>query len=126
VVGVAPTLGPEDGHLLLGPTDEQHLLRPVAAGQVLLQHIVLALPLAGIDQRQPVLGGKPFDRFDERLAPRRDHCGRGDLKAQVPGQETHHLPDPLQLRHVQVQVEPVDRFDLEQHMTSQDISSRAG
>src|SRR5215204_4757873 len=50
----------------------------------------------------------------------------GISKPQVPGQEPHHLPDPLQLRHVQVQVEPVDRLDLEQHMTSQDLSSRAG
>ena len=91
-----------------------------------MQHVVLALSLAEVDQRHPVLGGEAFDRFDERLAPRRDHRGRRDLKAQVPGQEPHHLPDPLQLRHVQVQVEPVDRLDLEQHMTSQDISSRAG
>jgi hypothetical protein len=116
----------EDGHLLLGPADEQHLLGAVTAGQVLVQHVVLALPLGEVDQWQVLLGGEAFDRFTECLAPRRDHRGRGDLKAQVPGQETHHLPDPLQLRHVQVQVEPVDRLDLEQHMTSQDISSRAG
>jgi hypothetical protein len=116
----------EDGHLLLGPADEQHLLGAVTAGQVLVQHVVLALPLAEIDQRHGMVDGEVFDRFDERLAPRRDHRGRRDLKAQVPGQEPDHLPDPLQVGHVQVQVEPVDRLNLEHHVLGEYIGGRAG
>ena len=123
---VVAAFGAEDSNLLLGAADEQHLLGAVAAGQVLVRDVVLALPLHKIDQRHPMVVGVAADRGHERLATRCDQRRGCDIEPEVAGQEAHDLPDPLQLGDVEVEVEPVDRLDLEHHMTGQHICCSAG
>ena len=36
-------------------------------------------------------------------------------------QEPDHLPADLQVRHVRVQVQPIDTLDLERHMTLEHV-----
>jgi hypothetical protein len=92
---------------------------------VFVHDVVLALTLDEIDQRHAVIAGVAADRGHERLAHRRHQRGGRDRVPPVAGQEPHDLPDPLQLRDIDVEVEPIDRLDFELHMTGQDISSSA-
>ena len=90
-----------------------------------MHDVVLALTLDEIDQRHVVVAGVGADRGHERLAHRR-HQRRGrDRIAPVTGQEAHDLTDPLQLRDVDIEVEPVNRLDLEHHMLGQHIGGGA-
>ena len=43
----------------------------------------------------------------------------------VAGQEPDDLPDALQLRDVDVEVEPIDRLDLKDHVLGQHIGNGA-
>jgi hypothetical protein len=121
--GVAPLFGTEDPGLLLGPTDEQHPLRTLGSGQVLMHDVVLALTLHKIDQRHSVRTGVAADPLNEVLAHRRHQRGGRDLKPPLPGQEPDDLSDALQLRDIDVQIHPVEGLDLEHHVLGEDISS---
>jgi hypothetical protein len=127
-VDTAPLLGPEHGVLFLRPADEHHSLGPACClerGQVLVHHIVLALPLGEVDPRDAaVIGERPQPRH-EVPAHRGDHRGRGDRHAQVAVDEPHDALRPLELRHIQVAVHTVYRLQLETHVTRQDISDSA-
>jgi hypothetical protein len=121
--GVVSSFGVEDSSFLLGPADEQHSLRALGSGQVLVHDVVLALTLAEVDHRETVIDGVATNAGDEVLAHRR-HQRRGrDLETPMPGQEPDDLSDALQFRDVDVQIHPVEGLDLEHHMVRQDISS---
>ncbi len=92
---------------------------------MLVHHIVLALAPGEIDPGNPVGAGEGGQPRCEVPAHRSDHRGRGDRLPEVPVDEPEHPFHPLQLRHVQVQVHPVDRLDLEQHVTRHDIGHAA-
>ena len=120
--------GPEHGVLLLRPADEQHPLGPpgrLERGQVLLHHVVLALAPGKVDAGNAVHLGEGIQPRDEVPAHRGDHRGRRDRLAQMAMDERQQPLHPLQLRNVQVAVHPVNRFDLEQHMTGHDIGHTA-
>jgi hypothetical protein len=44
----------------------------------------------------------------------------------MPGQETHHLTAHLRVRHVRVQVDPVQALHVQTHMTVEQIVDRYG
>jgi hypothetical protein len=127
-VGGAALLGPEHGVLLLRPPDEQHPLPApgrLERGQVLEHHIVLTLAPGKVDARDAMRVGESGQPRCENPAHRGDHRGRGNRLAQVAMDEPQQPFHPLQLRHIQVAVHPVDRLDLEQHMTGHDIGHTA-
>jgi hypothetical protein len=116
----AALLGPEHGVLLLRPPDEQHPLpapRRLEGSQVLVHHLVFALAPGEVNARDAMAVSESGQPGREVPAHRGDRRGGGDRQAQVAMDEPEHPLHPLQLRHVQVQVHPVDRLDLEQHMT---------
>ena len=73
-------------------------------------------------QHGNLVGGRErADLAAEPIAdPLKQRCGR-DLVAQMPTQEAHNLATDLQIRHVRVQVQPIDTLDLERHMTLEHI-----
>ena len=119
-------LGAEHRRLLLRPPDEQDPLRPVVAGQELMQRRRLCVAPCEIDQRQPLR--RRTKRWIAARTPRSSAPSAPTTRSEtaVPGQEPDHLPDPLQLRDVEVEIEPVDRLELEHHMISQHIGGSAG
>lgn len=86
---------------------------PVKRGQVLVHHIVLALPLREVHDRHALGPGEAGDVGDELLRHGRHQRGRGDRSPSVSGQEPHDLTGALQLRDEHVEVHPVDALDLE-------------
>jgi hypothetical protein len=106
-VGGAAFLGPEHGVLLLRPADEQDSLGPAGClerGQVLVHHIVFALPPGEVDPRDAAIIGEAPQPGHEVPAHRRDHRGRGDRLAQVTADEPDDALRPLELRDIQVAV----------------------
>ena len=93
---------------------------------MLVHHVVLALAPGEIDPGNAVAVREGSQPRHEVPAHRSDHRGRGDRLAQMTVDEPGNPFDPLQLGHIQVEVHPVDRFDLECHVTGQDISHAAG
>ena len=97
---------------------------PRELGQVLVHHVVLASPLwplAKSTHGTALVTGEAVHRGDERLGDPGQRRGRGDRQPELP----MHVPDQprgvLQLRHVDVQVHPVDALHLDDHMLGQDI-----
>jgi len=120
-----PPFGAEHVRLLLGHSDEHHLVGAGEPVEVLLHHLVLAFPLGEVPHRNIVSGGKVLDVSDEPLGHRSHQRGRSDREPPVPHQEPGHLPGALQLRDENVQIHPVDALDLEPNMSSQHLRCRA-
>jgi hypothetical protein len=93
---------------------------------VLAHHVVLALPRPEVHDRDAAARGELADLRVERLSTLRQDSGRGDRLAQVLPDEPHDAEVALELRHVQVAVDPVDALQLEQHVAGQDISGGTG
>jgi hypothetical protein len=122
-VGVAAFAGaPHPGLLLRHPDEHDPLVRG-EVGQVLLGHVVLALPRDELDQVQAALVDEPVDRRHERPRDRGHHRPRRERQPPMTLEEPDHAQLPLQLGHVQVQVHPIDRLDLQRDVARQDISS---
>jgi hypothetical protein len=98
------------------------LLGALTAGQVLVHDVVFAVPFDKINQRYPMIGRVALEPGYERLAPLHHQRRRRDLEPEVASQETDDLPDSLQLGDVDVEIQPVDRLDLEHHVAGQHIS----
>jgi hypothetical protein len=92
---------------------------------VLVHHIVLALAPGEINPGNAVAVSEGRQPRHEAPAHRGDHRGRGDRLPKVAVKEPEHPFHPLQLRHIQIQLHPVDRLDLEQHVTRHDIGHAA-
>jgi hypothetical protein len=60
---------------------------------------------------------------DERLTDRIHQSAGDELKTAVVPKETGHPNFPLQLRHVNIQVQPVDSLDLQGHVVGQHLSN---
>src|SRR5260370_11541964 len=87
--------GPEHCVLLLRPADEQHPLGPAGrleTGQVLVHHVVLALPPGEVDPGDVMRVSEGPQPRDEAPAHRRDHRRGGNRLPHVPADEPH---DPL-------------------------------
>jgi hypothetical protein len=115
---------PEQCGLLLRPADEQHPLGSGEAGQELMSHIVLTLPLGEVHPRNLMVAGEGPHRGGERLADRCQRRRGGHRHPQMLMDVTDQPSRVLQLRHIDVEVHPVDALDLEQNMVGQDLSNR--
>ena len=62
-----------------------------------------------------------FDLSAEAIPDRPQQRRRRDLMPEMATQEPHHLTADLQLRHVRVQIQPIDTLDLERHMTLEHV-----
>ena len=127
-VGVAAFLGAEHPGLLLRPADEQHPLattRRGMRGEILVHHVVLALSLGEVHDRHPAAAGIPSHRGAESLGDRRQRRRRGDRTTQLVAQVADQTEFSLQLRHIHIEIHPVDALHLEHHMIGQHISSSA-
>ena len=115
-IGVVAALGPPHVRLLLRPAHVQHPLGAGEAGQQPLGDLVLALPLSEVHQIHAASGDEMVDVRDKRLAHRVHQRGRGIGVAAVTGEEARHPAAVSQPRLPHVQVETVDRLDLEPHV----------
>ena len=119
---VAPPLGTYDSGLLLGAADIQHAFLGIEVPQIFLRHVVLALVLAEADHLQVVIGHEAFDVGEERLGLRSHTGGRREALPKMASQIPDHSADALQLRHIDVQIHPVDALALEHHVIEQNLA----
>ena len=124
-----PTLlGAEQRGLLLGTADEHHTLAATGSlklRQVLVHHVVLALPPREVHPRHVLGLGEPVHRRHERVRDLPQRHRRRNRQAQLAVDVGHQPTGVLQARDVDVEVHPVDRLDLEHHMLSKDIGDGA-
>ena len=92
---------------------------------MLVHHVILALSPGKVDPGNVMRAGEGGQPGHEVPAHRGDHRGRGDRLPQVAADEPHDPLRPLQLRHIQVAVQAVDRLQLEDHVIRQDIGHAA-
>jgi hypothetical protein len=110
---------------LLPPPDRRHP-RPagrVLPGQVGLHLLDLPLTLAELDQPDLIRIGKRTHRPAEPVADPAHHHRRGDREP-ARGQELHHLTTDLQIRHIAVEINPIQTLDVQAHMPVQNICCR--
>ncbi len=105
--------------LRLADEDDPFLLAELA--QMLGHHLVLALALAELHERNLMLRHEAFQRCHEASAHRAHQGGgRQRLPAMLP-EEPHDPPFVLQQRDENVEVHPVDPFDRKFHMTVENV-----
>ena len=124
-VPAAATLRAHDPRLLLGLADIQNALRLGEPSQVFLRDVVLALPLLEGNQIDAFVVDELIDVANERFRHRRHRRRRRKTLAPMNPQVAHHSAHRLQMRHVDIQVHPVDRLDLQHHMVTQDFRHRS-
>jgi hypothetical protein len=95
-------------------------------GQVLLQHVVLALALSEVHQRHIMGGHEVVQVGDERLGHLGHQRRRGVDEPAVADEERGRPTGVLQLRLIHVEIHPVDALDLERHVAGQDFGGAAG
>ena len=125
---IAALPGPEQRGFLLRPPDEHDpfgAARRLEGGQVLVHHIVFALPFGEVHPRDLLTLGEAVHRRGETIGNPGQRGSRGDRQAQL----ALHIPQQpagvLQLRDVDVEVHPVDALHLERHMLGKDVSDSA-
>jgi hypothetical protein len=92
---------------------------PIA--QILLHHVILALPLAELHQRYLVLRGEVLQLCHEGAAHRL-HQRRRRLRLPAMLAEEPHDPGlVLQPRHEHVEIHAIDPLDRKLHMMAEDI-----
>ena len=114
-------LGAEHRRLLLGLADEHHAFRPVEFAQLLRHHRILALALAELHERNLMLRHEAFQLGHEGPADRAHQRRRRQRLTTVLAKEAHDTALALQLRHVDVEVHPVDAFDRKLYMAAENI-----
>ena len=115
-------LGAEHRGLLLRLADEHHSFLTRKPTQVFGHHIVLALALAKLDERNSLLCRKVFERRHEAPAHRAHQRCRGQRLATMVTEEPDNPLFVLQPRHKHVEVHPVDPLDGQLYMTADDLS----
>ena len=105
---------------LLGHPDRHH---PRLAGrlEVGADDVDLAVGLGETDQRDVVDLGELEHRLAERQPDLVEQRRRRHLGATMLTQERDDLTRHLQVRHVPVEIEPVEALDLQRHVTSEQI-----
>ena len=124
-LGVTTLLRPEQHRLLLSPPDEQHPFLGGEIRQVLMHDVVFALTLDEVDPRHTLIASEAAHRRTEAVTDRRQRRGRGDRQPQLAVHEPHQPRRVPQLRHVHVEIHPIDALHLEHHMIGQDIRHTA-
>jgi hypothetical protein len=120
-----PALSVPHPGLLLGPADKQHPLRLAEARQEPLRQVVLTLALGEVHQFQPARGDETVNIGDERLGHRVHQRRRGVMKTAVADEKALHAAAVGQPGLPHVQIHPVDRLHLEDHVIGKDISDGA-
>ena len=121
-VGAALLDHAEAGKALLGGADVQDALR---AGEVLQPFpgdLVFALPLAEGNDIDPFALGKGMDRLDEVPTDRGHQHRRGDLGPAMGLEEGRHPAAGLQPWLIQVEIQPVDPFEIQGDMVLEQLS----
>jgi hypothetical protein len=118
-LAVVALLGPEQRGFLLRSPDEHDPLGAASrleGGQILVHHIVFALPPGKVHPGDLLPRGETVHRSGEPIGDPGQRGGRGDRQAQL----TLHIPQQparvLQLRDVDIEIHPVDALHLERHM----------
>ena len=111
---------------LLRDPDRGH---PAAAGarlpsQIRPHHLDLAVVLTEPHHRDVVVGGETVHRRAERGADLLHDRRRRDRIAQMRGHKRHHLPAHLQVRHIAVQIDPIQALHIQAHMPVKHIVYR--
>jgi hypothetical protein len=86
--------------------------------------IDLAVILTEPHHRDVVVGGEPVHRPAEPGTDLLQDRRRGDLIAQMRDQKRHHLPAHLQIRHITVQIDPIQALQIQAHMPVEHIVHR--
>jgi hypothetical protein len=113
--------GPQHRRLLLRLADEKHSFGLLEPAQVLAGNIILALAFAKLHHRNLFPLCERLHGCDESLTDRIHECAGNELVSLVIAKESDYPCVPLQLRHVNIQVHPVDSFDLEADMLGQHL-----
>jgi hypothetical protein len=121
-LGVALLDHAEAGEMLLRGADVQHPLRAGKVLQPLAGDLVFALPLEEGDDVDPFAFGKGVDRLDEVPTDRGHQHRRSDLGTPMDLEEVGNAPAGLQPRLIQVQIQPVDPFEVQGDMVFQQLS----
>ena len=118
--------GREDVLVFLRHTDRHHAGTAGSGlcGQVATHNVDLAVTLVEADHRDVVGLREQRDRVAERCAHLLHDRRRGNRIAQVLGHEPHHLPGDLKVRHVAVEIDPVQALQIQGHVTIQKIVHR--
>ena len=127
-LAVAALLGPEQRGFLLRPPDEQDSLGAASrleGGQVLVHHIVFALPPGEVHPGDLLPLGETVHRRGETVGDPGQRGGRGDRQAELALHIAQQAARVLQLRDIDVEVHPVDALHLERHMLGQHLGDRA-
>jgi hypothetical protein len=122
-----PVLGcGEDVLVLLRHPDRGHAgaAGPGLRGHVPAHHLDLPVVLAEPDDRDVVCLGELLDPAAERGADLLQDRRRGDWIAQMPGHEPGELPTDLQVRHVPVEIDPVQALHVQPHVAIEKVADR--
>ena len=110
------------GELLLCLADEQHALAWRESGQALLGDIILALALGKGDDLNALAFGKVVDRLDIGMTHRTHQRGRGYLGTTMSFEEGRDPRTGLQHGLVQIQIHPVDSFDIQCYLLCEQLT----
>ena len=114
----------EGGEPFLRRADVEHALGGTEGLEALAGDVVLALPLVKGDDLNPLAFGEVMDRPDEGMGHRRHQRGRCHLGPPMALEEGRHPTAGLQHGLVQVQVQPVDPFDVQDDLPLQHLTHR--
>jgi hypothetical protein len=117
----AAALRAHDAGFLLRLAHVQNAFGLLELAQVGLCDVVLALALLESNEIDAFGSDEALDVADERLAHRRHRRRRGEPLAPVHPQVAHRGPHRLQVRHIDVEVHPIDRLVLKHHMITQHV-----
>jgi len=90
-----------------------------------MHHLVLALPLHEVHPRHALVHGETAHRSAERVGDLAQRRGRGNRQPELAMDVTHDPRGVLQLRHVDIEIHPVDALDLEDSVLGNDIGHGA-
>jgi hypothetical protein len=116
-----PLLGAEDGSPFLRLADENNAFFGLEPTQVLGHHVVFALALDEQHDRHPMSGGKAIQFFHKAPAHRAHQRRRCQWLPAVVAEKAHCPIAPLQSRHTDIEVHPVDRFDRQPNMIGEKL-----
>ncbi len=120
-----PTFGTEGPDLLLGLADEEHPLGGREFGRVLGRQAFFALTLLEADDRDVLVVRESVDASEESLGDLFHLVGGDRPRPIVVAEEVEHGAGRLELGLVDVEIDPVEGFQLERHVVVDDFGHGA-
>ena len=118
---VPALLGAKHRGFFLGFADEHHALMAGKLAEMFGHHIVFALSLPKLHERDIPACGEGFQRRHEAAAHRTHQRCRRDRLAPVLAEEPYNPLFGLQPRHIDVEIHPVDALHRQLHMIAENI-----